>query len=234
MPFLAIPFPAIDPVFFSIGPLPVRWYGLAYVFGLLLGWLYARRLVSAPALWGETPRPTAQSLDDLLVYSALGAIVGGRLFNVLFYGLDYYIVSAFTVADICGAVAPIGIFFGRIANFIKPEMWGRPSDVRWAVLFPGVAGARHPSQLYEAGLEGLVLLVVTAFVIRAGGFRRPGLVAGVFGVGYGLARTVSEFFREPDPQLEALAHGLTMGMVLSLPMIVIGLWLIVRSRGAKP
>ncbi len=268
MPFLAIPFPAIDPVFFSIGPLPVRWYGLAYVFGLLLGWLYARRLVSAQALWGETPRPTAQSLDDLLVYSALGAVVGGRLFNVLFYGLDYYIahpaeilavwhggmafhgglagvalgawffarkyaVSAFTVADICGAVAPIGIFFGRLANFIKPEMWGRPTDVPWAVLFPGVEGARHPSQLYEAGLEGLALLAVTAFFARAGGFRRPGLIAGVFGVGYGLARIASEFFREPDPQLEAFgpwAHGLTMGMVLSAPLIVIGSWLIVRSR----
>ena len=261
MPFLAIPFPAIDPVFFSIGPLPVRWYGLAYVFGLLLGWLYARRLVSADRLWGETSRPTAQSLDDLLVYSALGAVVGGRLFNVLFYGLDYYIahpaeiiavwhggmafhgglagvalgawlfarkykISAFTVADICGAVAPIGIFFGRLANFIKPEMWGRPTDVPWAMVFPGAGPEpRHPSQLYEAGLEGLILLAVTALFVRAGGFRRPGL-----------GRIASEFFREPDPQLEALAHGLTMGMVLSAPMIVIGLWLIVRSRaeGAKP
>jgi phosphatidylglycerol:prolipoprotein diacylglycerol transferase len=144
-----------------------------------------------------------------------------------------YSLSAFTVADICGAVAPIGIFFGRLANFIKPEMWGRPSDVPWAVVFPGVDGARHPSQLYEAGLEGLALLVVTAFVARAGGFRRPGLIAGVFGVGYGLARIASEFFREPDPQLEALAHGLTMGMVLSVPMIVIGLWLIFRSRKAE-
>ena len=271
MPFLAIPFPAIDPVFFSIGPLPVRWYGLAYVFGLLIGWLYARRLVNADGLWGSTPRPSAQSLDDLLVYSALGAVVGGRLFNVLFYGLDYYIahpaeilavwhggmafhgglagvalgawffarkysVSAFTVADICGAVAPIGIFFGRLANFIKPEMWGRPTDVPWAVVFPGVEGARHPSQLYEAGLEGLLLLAVTALFARAGGFRRPGLIAGVFGVGYGLARIVSEFFREPDPQLETFgswAHGLTMGMVLSLPLIVIGLWLISGRHGAE-
>ena len=269
MPFLAIPFPAIDPVFFSIGPLPVRWYGLAYVFGLLIGWLYARRLVRAEALWGATPRPSADSLDDLLVYSALGAVVGGRLFNVLFYGLDYYLahpaeilavwhggmafhgglagvalgawlfarkygISGYTVADICGAVAPIGIFFGRLANFIKPEMWGRPTDVPWAMVFPGAGPEpRHPSQLYEAGLEGLLLLAVTALAVRAGGFRRPGLVAGVFGVGYGLARIVSEFFREPDPQLEALAHGLTMGMVLSAPMIVIGLWLIVRGGRAE-
>ncbi|MFV0280563.1 MAG: prolipoprotein diacylglyceryl transferase [Rhodoblastus sp.] len=269
MPFLAIPFPAIDPVFFSIGPLPVRWYGLAYVFGLLLGWLYARRLVQADALWGGVSRPTAASLDDLLVYSALGAVIGGRAFNVLFYGLDYYIahpaeilaiwhggmafhgglagvvigawlfarkykISAFTVADICGAVAPIGIFFGRLANFIKPEMWGRPSDVPWAMVFPGAGPLpRHPSQLYEAGLEGVLLLAATAFCVRAGAFRRPGLTAGVFGVGYGLARIISEFFREPDPDLEQLAHGLTMGMVLSAPMIVIGLWLILRSRGQE-
>ena len=113
-------------------------------------------------------------------------------------------------------------------------MWGRPTDVPWAMVFPGAGPeARHPSQLYEAGLEGLLLLAVTALAARAGGFRRPGLVAGVFGVGYGLARIVSEFFREPDPQLEALAHGLTMGMVLSAPMIVIGLWLIVRGGRAE-
>ncbi len=269
MPILAIPFPAIDPVFFSIGPLPVRWYGLAYVFGLLLGWLYARKLVQTDRLWGATPRPGAESLDDLLVYSALGAVLGGRLFQVLIYDPGYYVshpeeivavwhggmafhggligvalgawyfarrhkISGYTVADICGAVAPIGIFFGRLANFIKPEMWGRPTDVPWAMVFPGAGPLpRHPSQLYEAGLEGLLMLIVTALVVRAGGLRRPGYVAGVFGVGYGLARIVSEFFREPDPQLEALAHGLTMGMVLSAPMIILGLWLVLRSRTTK-
>ena len=267
MPILAITFPVIDPVFFSIGPLPIRWYGLAYVAGLLLGWLYARKLVVSEGLWTSGQiRPSAASLDDLLVYSALGAVLGGRLFNVLFYGLDYYIahpdqilaiwnggmafhggligvalgawifarryrVPALTVADICSAVVPIGIFFGRIANFIKPEMWGRPSDVAWAMVFPGAGPLpRHPSQLYEAGLEGLLLLLVTGFVVWRGGFRRPGLVAGVFGIGYGLARIVSEFYREPDPVLERLAGGLTMGMVLSAPLVLIGLALVFRAR----
>lgn len=272
MPLLALPFPAIDPVFFSIGPFPVRWYGLAYVFGLVFGWLYARKLVKVDALWGDRARPTPESLDDLLVYSALGAVIGGRLFNVLFYGLDYYLahpaeiiavwnggmafhggligvalgawlfarrhkVPGLTVADICGAVAPIGIFFGRLANFIKPELWGRPTDVAWAMVFPGAGPLpRHPSQLYEAGLEGLLLLVVTGVIAARGGFRRPGLIAGVFGTGYGLARIFSEFFREPDPQLEALAHGLTMGMLLSVPVVLAGLALVLHAlrRGETP
>ncbi len=168
MPILAIAFPQIDPVFFWLGPLPVRWYGLAYVFGLLFGWLYARLLVRTDRLWGAVARPSAQSLDDLLVYAALGAVIGGRLFQVLIYDPGYYLshpdeivavwhggmafhggligvalgalmfarrhaVPKLVVADICATVAPIGIFFGRVANFIKPEMWGRPADVPWAV-----------------------------------------------------------------------------------------------------
>ena len=273
MPILAITFPQIDPVFFSIGPFPVRWYGLAYVFGLILGWLYARKLVATDRLWGARARPAPDSLDDLLVYSALGAVLGGRLFQVFVYdpgsyfshpgeivavwhgGMAFhggmigvalgawvfarrYQTPVLTVADICSAVAPIGIFFGRLANFIKPEMWGRPTDVPWAMVFPGAGPLpRHPSQLYEAGLEGLLLLAITAFFAWRGGLRRPGLVAGVFGIGYGCARITSEFFREPDPDLEALAHGLTMGMVLSAPMILIGVALVVhamRGQGTKP
>ena len=269
MPILAITFPQIDPVFFSIGPFPVRWYGLAYVFGLLFGWLYARMLVRRDFLWGAVTRPAPDSLDDLLVYSALGAVIGGRLFQVLVYDPGYYFshpaeivavwhggmafhggligvalgallfarkyaIPKLVVADICSAVAPIGIFFGRVANFIKPEMWGRPSDVPWAMAFPGAGPLpRHPSQLYEAGLEGVALLLLTALFAWRGGLKRPGLVSGVFGVGYGLARITSEFFREPDPDLEALAHGLTMGMVLSAPLIIIGLFLIFRSLRAE-
>ena len=125
---------------------------------------------------------------------------------------------------------PIGIFYGRVANFIKPEMWGRPSDVPWAMAFPGAGPlARHPSQLYEAGLEGLALLVITGIFIARGGLRRPGFISGVFGIGYALARIFSEFFREPDPDLEALAHGLTMGMVLSVPILLAGVYLVFRS-----
>jgi phosphatidylglycerol:prolipoprotein diacylglycerol transferase len=258
---LVLPFPMIDPVLVEIGPLPIRWYALAYIAGLALGWFYARRLAAADSLWGETLRPSQASLDDLLVYVALGVIIGGRLGHVLFYGGDFYLahpeeivktwkggmafhggligamlgmmafalrekILALTVSDIVATVAPIGIFFGRLANFIKPEMWGRPSDVPWTMVFPGGGEiARHPSQLYEAGLEGLALLVLLAFAARRGALKRPGLATGLFGVGYGLARIFCEFFREPDAS-EALGDGLTMGMALSAPMVLIGAALI--------
>jgi phosphatidylglycerol:prolipoprotein diacylglycerol transferase len=154
-----------------------------------------------------------------------GAAVGIWLFA------RRYRVSAFTVADICALVAPIGIFLGRIANFIKPELWGRPTDVSWGVIFPGAGPApRHPSQLYEAGLEGLALFIVLILLARAGALRSPGLTTGVFAVGYGAARIVCEFFREPDPQLGFLFGGATMGMLLSVPLIMAGFALIVRAR----
>lgn len=262
MPFLVLPFPTIDPVLVEIGPVPIRWYALAYIAGLVLGWLYARRLVAHKSLWGHAPHPSRESLDDLLVYIALGVIVGGRLGHVLFYEPAYYLahpeeivktwkggmafhggligaivamslfawrekISALTVSDLCATVAPIGIFFGRLANFIKPEMWGRESDIPWAMVFPGAGDApRHPSQLYEAGLEGLALYVLLAIAAQRGVLKRPGLATGLFGVGYGAARIFSEFFREPDPVSEALGDGLTMGMVLSAPMVLLGVALI--------
>jgi len=262
---LAIPFPTIDPVLIEIGPIAIRWYALAYIFGLLGGWLLARALVSKPALWGDARPPHASTLDDLLVYTAFGVILGGRLGYVLFYNLDYFVsrpleifalwqggmafhgglagaalgiwlfarkvgVNPLTIADLCAAVVPLGIFLGRIANFIKPELWGRSTDVAWGMVFPGAGPEpRHPSQLYEATLEGLVLLLAMLLIVRAGGFKRPGLVAGAFGIGYGLARIVCEFFREPDPQLGFLFGGATMGMLLSLPLIALGLWLVVRA-----
>jgi phosphatidylglycerol---prolipoprotein diacylglyceryl transferase len=130
---------------------------------------------------------------------------------------------ALTVSDLCAGVAPIGLFFGRIANFIKPEMWGRETDVPWAMVFPGAGDApRHPSQLYEAGLEGVALFLLLLVAMRFGALKRPGLTSGLFGMGYGAARIFCEFFREPDPVQEALAGGFTMGMALSAPMIVIG------------
>jgi len=263
---LSIPFPAIDPVLIEIGPIAIRWYALAYIAGLLGGWLMARALVRADGLWGATPRPGAESLDDLLVYIAFGVIIGGRLGYVLFYNIDYFIdhpasilavwqggmafhgglagaavaiwlfarrqrVSALTVADICAVVAPIGIFLGRIANFIKPELWGRTTDVPWGIVFPGAGPLpRHPSQLYEAALEGALLFVVLLALARAGFLRRPGFIAGAFAAGYGLARIVSEFYREPDPQLGFLFGGATMGMLLSVPLILAGFALIVYAR----
>jgi phosphatidylglycerol---prolipoprotein diacylglyceryl transferase len=257
---LVIAYPLIDPILVDIGPFPIRWYALAYIAGLVLGWAYMRLLVSHESLWAGLPRPTRGNLDDLLVYVAIGVVFGGRLGYVLFYNLDFYrahpaglftlweggmsfhgglIGAALAVAlfarrhklavltlfDLCSAVVPIGLFLGRLANFIKPELWGRPSDVPWAMVFPGAGPLpRHPSQLYEAGLEGIVLFILLALVVRAGGLQRPGRVTGLFAIGYGIARIICEFFREPDPQLGFLFGGATMGMLLSLPVIAAGLF----------
>lgn len=266
MPVFALPFPTIDPVLFAVGPFAIRWYALAYIAGLLLGWLYARALVRRPALWGDRPLPTETDLDDMLVYCALGVILGGRLFYVLFYNLDFFLANpveipaiwrggmsfhgglvgcaaalillakkkqlpVLTFADIASAVVPVGLFFGRIANFINGELWGRVTDVWWGMVFP-YAGPlpRHPSQLYEAVLEGLAILIILALVIARGGLKKPGYIAGLFGVLYALGRIASEFFREPDPQLGFLFGGATMGMLLSIPLLLAGLYLMARAR----
>jgi phosphatidylglycerol:prolipoprotein diacylglycerol transferase len=271
MPLFAVPFPVIDPVLVEIGPLPIRWYALAYIAGLLLGLWLMRRLVAQERLWDGRVRPSIVSLDDLLVYAALGVVIGGRLGYVLFYNLDYFLahpasipavweggmsfhgglggatlgiwlfarrekVPMLSVADLCAAVVPLGIFFGRLANFIKPELWGRVSDVDWAMVFPDPAAGpfpRHPSQLYEAATEGVLLFVVLMWAVRLGALKRPGLVTGLFGVGYGLARIFCEFFREPDPQLGFLFGGATMGMLLSLPLVIAGLILITHGWRAR-
>ncbi len=270
MPFFVIPFPSIDPVAINIGPLPLRWYALAYIGGFVLGWVYLRNMAVRDAYWREgQPRPTALSIDDLLVYVAFGVIVGGRLGHVLIYDPGFYLshpieifqtwkggmafhggflgavtgmalfarrerLPLFTIGDLCAVVSPIGIFLGRLANFIRPEMWGRETDVPWAMVFPGGGDVpRHPSQLYEAGLEGLALGVALWIALRAGALKRPGLASGLFGVGYGMSRIFCEFFREPDPVQEALGAGLTKGMVLSVPMILVGLLLIVYSTRGR-
>jgi phosphatidylglycerol:prolipoprotein diacylglycerol transferase len=133
-------------------------------------------------------------------------------------------VPTLTLGDITCAVGPIGLFFGRIANFINAELWGRQSDVAWAVIFPGAGPLpRHPSQLYQALLEGALLFVVLSLLIRMGALRRPGLIIGAFALGYGIARCIGELFREPDAQLGFISGALTMGMILSLPMVLIGL-----------
>jgi phosphatidylglycerol:prolipoprotein diacylglycerol transferase len=264
MPFL-IAYPIIDPVLVSIGPFPIRWYALAYVAGLVLGWAYAQYLVRRPKLWGPLPRPDAACIDDLLIYAAVGVILGGRLGYVIFYNPVFYLshpldvfkvwqggmsfhggfagtaaavfilarqrgIPVFRLGDVVCAVVPIGLFLGRIANFIKPELWGRPTDAPWAMVFPGAGPLpRHPSQLYEAALEGLALFLILYVAVRCGALRRPGLVTGIFAVGYGVARIICEFFREPDPQLGFLFGGATMGMLLSLPLIAAGIFLILRT-----
>jgi len=267
--FAVMPFPDIDPVAFAIGPVAVHWYGLAYVAGILCGWLYARRLVAKASLWPNDRAPmTAAHLDDFLLWVAVGIVLGGRIGYILFYdmasvsqnpmrafeiwngGMSFHGgflgatlamilfarrngIPVLSMFDIIATVVPFGLFFGRIANFINGELWGRISDVPWAVVFPtGGPFSRHPSQLYEAALEGLLLLVVLGFlVLRLKALKWPGFVAGTFLCGYGLSRIFVEFFREPDPQLGYLAFGwLTMGMVLSLPMVAFGLWLMLRAR----
>ncbi len=265
MPTFVLPFPAINPVLVQWGPLAIRWYALAYIAGLVLGWLIIRRIVSDDRYWNGKKRPSAESIDDLLIYCAFGVILGGRIGIVLFYNPQYYFshpieifkiweggmsfhggligavigillfcrrykTRAFTVLDLCSLVAPIGIFLGRIANFIRPELWGRPTNVPWAVIFPGTDGQpRHPSQIYEALLEGLLAFVILYVLAQMGALRRPGLLTGVFAIVYGAARIFSECFREPDPQLGYLKWGLTMGMVLSFPLIIAGIGILAWS-----
>lgn len=260
---LAIPFPAIDPVIVQLGPFAIRWYALAYIAGLVIGWQLLRRIV-ARAGWRLTP----EAVDDFLVYATLGVILGGRLGYALFYQGGWYLQNPIEilyvwrggmsfhggllgvlaaawlfarrqglpfleVGDATALVAPIGLFLGRIANFINGELWGRVTEAPWGVVFPGGGPLpRHPSQLYEAALEGLLLLAVMQWLA----WRRPrdptglGLPSGVFLTGYALARIVVELFREPDAQLGFLFGGVTMGQVLSLPMLLAGLWLILRAR----
>ncbi|MFG1396987.1 prolipoprotein diacylglyceryl transferase [Roseixanthobacter pseudopolyaromaticivorans] len=261
----AIPFPALDPVLIEIGPLAIRWYALAYIAGLLIGWQLARWLVTRNALWGGRPPMKPVDLDDALFWATFGVIFGGRIGYVLFYNLPYFLahpaeilmvwkggmsfhgglagtilalvlfarsrrIPVPSLLDVAGVVAPIGLFFGRIANFINGELWGRPSDASWAVIFPtGGNVPRHPSQLYEAAMEGVILFLVMLLVVRLGGLRRPGLAAGIFGIGYGLGRITGEFFREPDPQVGYLAYGTTMGMILSLPVVIAGLGIVIYA-----
>ncbi len=267
MPFLTIAFPVFDPVAISIGPIAIRWYALAYIGGIVLGWIYARSLVKKERLWGGPAPITPVQLDDFILWVTIGIILGGRTGYVLFYNPAYFAqhpaeilqlwnggmsfhggflgcvgavmlfalknnISILSLGDITTAVAPIGILLGRIANFINSELWGRPADssVPWAMVFPnGGPMPRHPSQLYEAGLEGILLFVVLAVMIRMGALKRPGLILGSFIAIYALARITGEFFREPDPQLGFLWGGLTMGMLLSVPMIIAGAILIVKA-----
>ncbi|MCE1238252.1 MAG: prolipoprotein diacylglyceryl transferase [Hyphomicrobiales bacterium] len=274
MPLLALPFPVIDPIALQIGPLGIRWYALAYVAGILIGWWHMRRLVGIDRLWGGLPRPTALELDDFVLWATLGIVLGGRIGYVLFYNPAHYFAhpeeipmvwgggmafhggflgvvvamalftrkksfSLLTLFDLAGAAAPIGLFFGRLANFVNGELWGRAADVPWAMIFPhGGPSPRHPSQLYEAALEGVVLFAVIGhLVFRTDLMKKPGVIAGLFAAGYGLARFTVEYFREPDAQLGYLFGFITMGQILSLPMIAAGLALALwawKRAAARP
>ncbi len=275
LPLAALPFPDIDPVLIRLGPLAIRWYGLAWIAGLLFAWWYAKRLLMDGRLWpgGKAPYEPAD-IDDFLLWAAIGTLLGGRLGYILFYDLGRYLQnpleifaiweggmsfhggaigttlamllfarsrgrSPWHLFDVITAGIPVGLGLVRVTNFINSELWGRTTDVPWAFVFPnGGPLPRHPSQLYEALLEGLVLFVVLRFAthssLRLG--RSPGYVAGLFLAGYGLSRIFVEFFREPDAHIGYLAGGwLTMGMVLSLPMVLIGAWgMLTAHRRAAP
>ena len=260
--FFAIPFPNIDPVLFQIGVFAIRWYSLAYIAGLVLGWVYVKRLAAmTPAVCD------GNAVDDFLTWATVGVVLGGRLGMVLFYQFDYYManpakiiavweggmsfhggflgvviaaiiftrkrgINPLRFGDLLGCAAPIGLFFGRVANFINGELWGRTADVPWAMVFPtGGPLPRHPSQLYEAALEGLVLFVVMFTLSRSESVRRrPGLLMGTFIAGYGIARSIGEIFREPDTYIGFLAFGTTWGQWLSLPMIATGIYFVIRAR----
>lgn len=286
-----MPFPEFDPVLIHLGPLPIRWYALAYVMGIVLGWIYAARILKSERVWapGKPPLTTAQ-LDDLILWITLGIILGGRLGYALFYKPEMYVqlftgqtwgqrlelfqlwtggmsfhggligptiavllyarklkVNPLSIGDMALAVAPIGLCFGRLANFINGELWGRVTDVPWAIRFcnarieamygfcPAGNEPRHPSQLYEAGLEGIVLFTILSLAVwKWKLLTKPGYVTGLFLVGYGLIRASLETVRQPDVGLDHLPFGLTMGMILSTPMILVGLWLIRRAWKRPP
>jgi len=290
----AIAFPNLSPDIFSVTlfgmTFALRWYALAYIAGLLIGWRLVVRAIKRPHLWASAAPMTADQVERLLTWIILGVILGGRLGFVLFYQPGYYlshpadilkvweggmsfhggflgvVVAAFLffraenipvlpAADLLALATPPGLLLGRIANFINAELWGRATTLPWGVTFPGAAAqgcgqvtglcARHPSQLYEAGLEGLLLgsaLIWLAFA--RGWLRHPGRLTGLFLAGYGAARFFVEFFRQPDAQFvtagnplglafQTGGYGLTMGQTLSLPMIAVGLWLLIRAgKGA--
>ena len=283
-----MPFPEFDPVLFSIGPLDIRWYALAYVAGIVLGWWYANRLARNNAIWQPRKPPvTPLQLDDLVLWITLGIILGGRFGYALFYKPSLYAqvvsgpdnfalfrlwdggmsfhggligvtlaivwfarrnkVPLLSLGDLVAPVVPLGLFFGRIANFINGELWGRPTDAPWGMVFcndtildlygqcPAGLVPRHPSQLYEAALEGIVLAVILWLAVFKGRLlAKPGYVTGLFLFGYGLARASLETVRQPDFGMENLPLGLTMGMMLSIPMMIIGAWLIWRAWSRPP
>ncbi len=254
--------------FLVLGPLVLRWYALAYIGGLVIGWRWLRVLVQKPPAVA-----TPLQADEFLTWATIGVVIGGRIGYVLFYqpsrflthpleifavwhgGMSFHGGMLGTVlavvlfcrrqnipllgfGDRIAVVVPVGLGLGRIANFMNGELWGRaaPEWLPWAMKFAGGGDVlRHPSQLYQAFLEGLVLLLVMAALSRRDAVRaRPGMLAGAFLIGYAIARIIGEFFRQPDPFLGFLFAGATMGQLLSLPMLAAGLWLVARARARRP
>ena len=276
-----MPFPDIDPVLVHLGPLAIRWYALAYVAGILLGWRYATGLLRNTALWTHRPAPfTPEQMDDLILWIAIGVIGGGRLGHVLFYtpfaqtladplsvfrvwegGMSFHggvigvtlamigfawrnKLDLLRIADVVAPAYPIGHFLGRCANFINGELWGREAPgLPWGFVFcnerlreagGGVCAAgevvRHPSQLYEAAFEGLILFLILRWATHGAKLgNRRGVITGIFVLFYGIFRIAIENVRQPDYGMPDFPFGLTMGMILSIPMVLGGLYLIWRG-----
>lgn len=289
---LMIPFPDIGPEIFSItlfgATFALRWYALAYIAGILIGWRLIVAAVKRPQLWPGNAAPmTPRQVEDLLTWVILGVILGGRLGYVLFYKPAYYLrhpdeiamvwqggmafhggflgvviaawifagrngINRWSLGDSLALAVPTGLLLGRLANFVNGELWGRPTDLPWGVAFPGPSAqtcdgvigicARHPSQLYEAALEGLILGALLLYLaFRRNGFKVPGQLMGLFVAGYGLSRFVVEFFRQADDHyitvdnpmgyvLQLGSWGLSMGQLLSLPMLLIGVGIVIYTR----
>ncbi|HEX8214881.1 MAG TPA: prolipoprotein diacylglyceryl transferase [Allosphingosinicella sp.] len=256
----------LDPVALDLGFFQLRWYSLAYLAGIALGWWYLLKLIERPGA------PMARRhADDMVFYATLGILLGGRLGYVLFYRPSFYLENPVEILqlwdggmsfhggvigvslgilymarkqglqwlrihDYVACCVPFGLFFGRLANFVNGELWGRgPTDVPWAMIFPtGGEVPRHPSQLYEAGLEGLLLGLILWFAFWKTDARyQPGKLVGIFILGYGIARFLIELVRQPDRGLESLPWGLSMGQTLTVPMIVGGVYLIATARGRR-
>ncbi|PQA86166.1 prolipoprotein diacylglyceryl transferase [Hyphococcus luteus] len=277
---MTVPYPQIDPVLLKIGPFSLRWYSLAYIGGLAVGWWYLTDLIKKKHLWPKSGPPLGRRLlDDVIFWVAIGVMAGGRLGYLLFYepqliiapweklfgvvpfppalmtwhgGMSFHggligvaLVGIFfarkhklnmlSLGDMFACATPIGLFFGRIANFINAELYGRAWDGPWAMVFPTDPQQvpRHPSQLYEAALEGIALFTILFFATRKFGLlKRPGATMGLFLAGYAVSRIIVENFRMPDAHMPDFPLGLTMGMMLSTPMFILGLWLIWRTKGA--
>jgi phosphatidylglycerol:prolipoprotein diacylglycerol transferase len=274
----------------ALGPFPIRWYALAYIAGILIGWRYCLGLVRNVRLWGErAPSATTAQIDDLVLWLTLAVILGGRIGYIGFYmlvdprqrvqlfahpiealqiwngGMSFHgaligvsvavilfaranRIPLLALADLVAPCEPIGQFFGRLANFINGELWGRPTEAPWGVVFcnnrirglndggcPAGTDPRHPSQLYEAALEGVVLFLVLRWAThRAHWLQRPGAVTGLWLIGYGAIRIGLENVRNPDEGMPNFPLGLTMGMMLSVPMVLAGLFLLWRALREPP
>jgi len=255
----------LDPILVELGPVKIRWYSLAYLAGILVGWWYLLKLIDRPGA------PMARRhADDLVFYATLGIILGGRLGYVLFYRPAFYFEDPLQILriwdggmsfhggvigttlgilwlarkhrldwlrihDYVACCTPFGLLFGRLANFVNGELWGRATDVPWAIVFPtGGEVPRHPSQLYEAALEGVLLFAILWFLFwRTDARYQPGKLVGAFLLVYGLSRFLVELVRQPDLGLEHLPWGLTMGQTLTVPMILGGAWLIATAKGRR-